>query len=521
MILRKPYAFLIKYFQRINLLLLLLVCFVFYKNVQLYQFAKDYVNTGVYNTIIDPITNYTNGYVYLAFILILVISVILAYLLRYKDKPYASYIVIFVVNVITLGFFIYTHNYFEYTAVKGFLLVASKVVKDLLFISLLPYFPLIFILLIRSIGIDLKSFGFHEDKEFVEINEEDREEVEVEVGFDRDRWVRRIKYSIRHFKYFFLEHKIILISLFCVLVAVFGFIFYNNVYVKNRIYSMNEALRSNNYRITVNNTYLTDKDYTGNIVSEEGRYFILVDLKIQNLLNISRNFDIEKVLLFIDNDYYVPTTRFNSYFTDMGNLYDGGSIDPNDTTSYVLVYEINKPSSKANFLLKYQDLNSRDSKLIRVKIKVLDISTFKTKGNYNFKQEAVVPINENETAKFKLNTFEFLESVDYRYQQCEPYSCPIYEKTVNAPKGYKILYLKGDYGVYSTKEFNSFLKKYGKLYYKKDGKYIQRKISFAVNRDYQGKHIYLLVPDEVANSEDLSLLFTIRTYQYFYKIKGE
>ena len=61
-------------------------------------------------------------------------------------------------------------------------------------------------------------------------------------------------------------------------------------------------------------------------------------------------------------------------------------------------------------------------------------------------------------------------------------------------------------------------KRKGKI---KNGKYVQRKISFAVNRDYQGKHIYLLVPDEVVNSEDVSLLFTIRTYQYFYKIKGE
>ena len=83
MILRKPYAFLIKYFQRINIFLLLLVGFIFYKNLELYQFVSGYLATGVYNTLIDSISNYVNIYVYLAFILILVICLILAYLLKY------------------------------------------------------------------------------------------------------------------------------------------------------------------------------------------------------------------------------------------------------------------------------------------------------------------------------------------------------------------------------------------------------------------------------------------------------
>ncbi len=520
MILRKPYAFLIKYFKRINILLLLLVAFVFYKDLQIYQFVKDYLATGIYNATIDPITNYASFYTYFAFLCIFAISAILAYLLRYKEKPYISYIFILLANLITFLFFLYTSHYFTYNALEGYNLVAIRIVRDLLFISTLPYYPVLFILLIRSLGIDLKSFGFQQDKEFAEINELDREEVEVQVGFDKDRYLRKIKYRIRYLKYFFLEHKFSLSIVFIIMFGLLSYNFYHYFYVDHRIYSMNEALRSNNYHITIRNTYLTDKDYAGKVVSENGRYFVLVDLKIDNLLSVSRNFDIGKVMLFVDNDYYFPTTRFNSYFLDMGNLYDGRSIAPKESVSYLLIYEINKPSDQANFLLKYQDLTSSDSKLIRVKIKVLDISTFKTKGEYAFSEQATIPINENESVTFQFTTSEIVDSTTYRYQRCSPTSCPIYESTITAKEGYQILYLKGDYGDYSTQQFLSFLRKYGRIRYQKDGETLEADLNFAVQDSYQGNHIYLTIPKQIAEADSISIIFTIRTYQYIYQLKG-
>lgn len=521
MILRKPYAFLIKYFQKINILLLLLVGYVFYKDLQIYKFVKEYLATSVYNPTIDSISNYANFTIYLAFILVIIISIILLYLLRRKDKPYASYVYILVVNFVTLCFFLYTKNYFTYQVVKGYNLVAIKVVKDLHFISTLPYYPMIFILIIRSIGLDLKSFGFQEDKEFIEINEADREEVEVQVGFDKDKWIRKIKYRIRYFKYFFLEHTIPLTIVFIVVASILGYNFYRYFYVENKVYSMNEVMKSNNYLLEVNRTYLTDKDFSGNVVSNSGMYFILVDLKIENLLSISRDFDIEKMLLFIDNNYYVPTTRFNSYFTDMGNLFTGKSLKEKEKTSYLLVYEVPKPKENANFLLKYQDLSGKTSKLISVKMKIQDISTFKDKGSSSLKNSFTIPINLDEKVTFQLDSYELLDSVNYTYQQCSPNSCPIYQGTINAGNGKKVLYIKGSFGDSTTDEFLSFLKKYAKIQYTVNGVTLQKKLDFAINKNYLGKYIYLSVDDEILNADSIYFIFTIRTYQYFYKLKGE
>lgn len=521
MILRKPYAFLIKYFQKINILLLLLIIFVFSKNQQIYQFVKEYLITSSYNPTINSINNYANILVYLAFIIILIITAILIYLLRYKHKPYLSYIFIFVANLITFIFFLYTDNYFTYQILGGYNLITVKIVKDLLLIGTLPYYPMIFILLIRSIGIDLKSFGFQEDKEFASINEEDREEVEVQVGFDKERLIRKIKYYIRHTKYFFLEHKFSLTIISIIMTLLISFNIYHYFYVENRIYAMNESFKSNNYRLKVKNTYLTDKDFAGNIISREGKYFVLVQLEIENLITSTRNFDIEKMLLYIDNDYYVPTTKYNIYFTDMGNLYEDSTISPKGKATYTLIYDINKPKEKSNFILRYQDLTNKDSKLIGVKMKVLDISAFKDKGKKIFPNSMTIPINENENATFKIFTSEFLSSTTYRYLQCLPDTCPIYEQEIKAPNNYKIWYLRGNFGDYSTKEFLSFLEKYGKISYQKDNTVKNIKINYAVTRDYQGNHIYILVPNEVAKADIVDLVFTIRTYQYTYRMKGE
>lgn len=522
MILRKPYAFLIKYFRRINMLLLALVVLTFYQTNQLYGFVKNYLNTGFYNSTIDSINNYTTGYIYLAFILVIIISVILAHLLRRKDKPFISYVYIIIANILLFALFLYANYYFTFTVTHGYNLVSARVINDLFFIATLPYYPMLFILLIRSIGIDLKSFGFQEDKEFVEINEEDREEVEVEVGFDKDRWIRKIKYYFRHTKYFILEHKVPLAIVFIIVFGVFGFNFYNYFYVDNRIYSMSEQFNSNYYDITINNSYLTDKDYAGNVVSEEGTYFILIDATIKNTLSVSRTFDIGKMLLYVDNDYYAPTTKFNSHFQDMGNLYNGKSLGAGATSSYLLVYEVPKPKDGANIILKYQDAYKGDSgKLVQVKIKVLDISTFKDKGSSKLNEEFSIPLNLEEKVTFNISKYRILSSVNYTYQSCNPNSCPIYEKTIKAPKGYKILYMKGTYNDYSAGKYSEFLKKYAKVRYKVDGKIVEDDVKLAVNSNYLGNHLYLLVNDDIKNSDYISLVFTVRTYRYNYVIKGE
>ena len=521
MILRKPYAFLIKYFRRINILLLGLVLFAFYRMSKFSQFAKNYVNTGMYNSQIDSINNYFNSYIVLDFIAIFLISVVLIYLLKKKEKPIIGYTMTFIFNLYNFIFLIYVNNFFTYKALDGFKLVTAKVISDLSFIGVILYYPLLIILLIRSLGIDLRSFGFREDKEYLEVSEEDREEVEVQVGFDKEKWIRKVKYYFRNIRYFILEHKVPL-AVITSLVAIIGITqFYRYFYVENRIYKMNQTISSNNYKLRVNSTYLTNKDYSGNIISNDGSYFVVVDLSVKNSLGIDRLFDIEKVLLYIDNSYYVPSFRYNNSFKDMGNLYDGIELKGNQEKSYLLIYQVPKPTKNANFVLKYQDVSIKNSKLIRIKINVVDISAFKMKGIKHYNDEMTIPLSLENKMIFTINNYTISDTTTYTYQSCgSDGSCPIYEKETSAKNGYKILHFKFDSNK-ESKEFINFINTYAKVRYVIDNSVKVVNIKRAVDTKYKGKHVYLLVPNEIENADSIDLLFTVRSYQYIYRLKGE
>ena len=78
MILRKPYALLIQYFQRIHLLLILLSAYIFYKIIALRSFVADFLNTESYNAYYEPISDHVNFLVIISIIAIVIISIIFA-----------------------------------------------------------------------------------------------------------------------------------------------------------------------------------------------------------------------------------------------------------------------------------------------------------------------------------------------------------------------------------------------------------------------------------------------------------
>lgn len=519
MILRKPYAFLLKHFRLINACLFAFIIFVYSRSMNLYSFAKDYVSYGLYSKSLDPIQNYISGFYLFSIVFILLLSAILIALLRFKSKPIKTYVYLILVYVVMLGINIYTLSFFNHLAIDPtFKIAEARVVRDLLFIITIPEYPAMILLAIRAIGLDLKSFGFQEDKDFV-ATEDDREEIEIDTSFDTEKAKREFRKRVRYLTYYIKEHKLPIISLIIVLTLFFTYNTYRYIFVENKIYSQNQYFTSNLYRIAVHNTYLTDKDYTGKIISREGKYFVIVNTTIVNITSSEREVDLENFMLFVGDKYYVPTTRFNSYFTDLGMLYESSYIGEGKTVSYNLIYEIDKPKDDDNFYLAYQNLYD-NIKPIRLRIKVVDISKFKKKDEKKLMEDITVPLNESEKKVFSINSYELRDDSNYVYEACYSDKCVIKESLITAQSGKKILYLKVSLEDDTIKKFKTFVSNYGKLRYTIGTQTFEEKLVNIVNKDYRGNFLYFSVDEKLAGASQIQIIFTVRSYQYYYKLKG-
>ena len=180
MVFRKPYAFLIKNFRKIHILMLLLVIYVYVKHISLLAFVRNYVALQSYNSSLESIDKYVGFLPNLAIFLILLITGLLIYLFLYKKKPWKLYLVIvFEYALMLIGFYMassYFHSYDANSTLSG-----AMAIRDILFIASFPQYAVLVILLIRIAGIDMSKFDFAHDEEFMSLSAEDREEFEINI----------------------------------------------------------------------------------------------------------------------------------------------------------------------------------------------------------------------------------------------------------------------------------------------------------------------------------------------------
>ena len=106
MILRKPYAFLIKNFKIIHLFISILMGYLLYKSYNIVTFFSESVTNNYTAIVSGQVAGlYINYFMYGAIILVLASLVAIYYLLSHKDKPrkfymwsILYYILLFIVN---------------------------------------------------------------------------------------------------------------------------------------------------------------------------------------------------------------------------------------------------------------------------------------------------------------------------------------------------------------------------------------------------------------------------------------
>lgn len=517
MIIRKPYAFLIKHFKKIHILLLALSAFVYYKNLQISSFVNEFMRLGTYDAYNEPITQYVTFSAIASMLILSVGSIILILLLRHKKKPWKLYVLPALEYIFMIIVFFATKSFFE--SYNGIIDSAGiRAIRDFLFIATVLQYPAMLIFLLRTIGVDLKKFNFQSDEEYLDLSNEDREELEINIDFDKDSIKRGTKRLFRNVKYVYIEHKFIINIVTCTLLFVGLFWSYRLVFVENKSYDEGEALVANGYTITIHESYYTDKDYTGRIVSEKSA-FVIIKATITNHEK-TREVDLQRFHVMNGVKDYISTAKtYETEFQDYGKAYQTIELKQDQSADLVIIFKVDKDLSKNRFVLYYQEFIGDTPYLRKIKLKLNDESTIAEHKTLNLGDELIFVLEgKKETIIF--DDYEILDTVEYSYRICTSANCATRTGIYNAGEGYKILKIPFSSTEFEGKDMIDFSSKYGKINYI-DNENTKRVLTIKnpFNKTYYGKYLYVRIPVEAANSSSIELEYIIRSDKYIYKLR--
>lgn len=526
MILKKPYAFLIKYFKVIHLILLLLIVFITYKFNIIANFFSDYNKNAIIVTE-NMASSYVNGIILLATLIVVIFSILMFFLMKKKKKPYSFYIilgiyylVIFISMLIASGII---SSLFESTITQQ----VSRAYSDIYLILSLPAYYFIVMSLIRGIGFDIKKFNFGKDLEELEIKSEDNEEFEFVLGNDTYKYQRKLRRILRELKYYFLENKLVISIVGASIIVIVLII----VIVKTNFFgyklSMAGGTTAGNYSIKINHSYITSKDYNGNLISSNHKY-VIVDMSITNKGQAST---IEKQNLYIS---YGNKTSFNkssygNYFIDLGKTYNMEVIGNNKTERYLFVFEIdgNYSSFSLNILnsVSYDENNQATYDYIKYKINPSKIDQNVNEEEKSINESMYLGTNAYGNSTLIIKSIEIMPSYEYQYQVCNGSDCKDYYnvETVSDPASQKLLVITYSLKLTddaliknSIKDVNTNKYVFDKLLkykYSLNEKVYTYSVSTRINKDIPNT-IFLDVASNVLSSSDFKILVNTRDNHY-------
>lgn len=533
MIYRKPYAFLIKYFKLIHILLFGLATFVTYKTYNLIQFFNEYIENHYSGNYYQGFANnYISPFVYFIIFLILICLVSIYFLLKHKNKPIKVYISSIGFYIIFLIYIIYLKKIMVTLETAVITAEMSRLYRDLSITTIVPQIYLVIIFIIRGLGFNIHKFNFENDLKELEITESDNEEVEFVLKKSDGKLKRNINRFVREFKYYLKENRFIFILIVAVLSMFVVFFIYNSLpEIIDKEYNQGENFSINNVIYKIEDSILTNLDYQGNKIDEN--YYLVIKMYIENPLTESVKIDYNNFRVKINNDYLYPIKDMGKFFVDYASDTFSNSIKANSTGTYLLIYKIKEEDIKKNYEIKIYNGNRMANDLIV--------------GSHNYINITPIIINKiNET--IKVNIGEELNFVDsnlgntkitlsnpvisnqyiYKYEQCVNNVCNIYQDIINLD--YKknnstlmILDYKYEidnkipfYGV--SQKANKFIETFMKIKYKENNEIVYAKVYDVTPNKLDGK-IAIETTNKIKNSDLLELSFIIRNKEYIIKVK--
>lgn len=535
MILKKPYAFLIKHFRIIHLLLLVPIGYLISKTFRVAAFFRTYVSNNYTTNILNIAAEHISFYMYLAVLIIIGVVLAIYYLMRQKKKSTKLYFFILLYYIVLFVLIGVTYSILSNMEHNLITAQTARAYRDVSVVICLPQYFFFIYTLIRGIGFDIKKFDFANDLKDLEITDIDNEEFEFSLNVEGYKAKRTFRRFLRETKYYILENTFIFSCILAVFIIFIGTALYLNYGVYNKTYHMSDKMTHNYFNIQITDSIVTNLGLNGNVITE-GKYYLVLQLQIENRTNYSQELDYTNFRLVLNGKNIYPTLDRGEFFIDYGIPYKQEKIKSKAKDYYVLVYEIDEAELTNEYTIKI--LESIDYKVGEIAAKYKNIVLNPPKVS-EIKEEEVLTTGKIANLRkstlglttFKVNSYQFRNSYTYDYDYCysENRCTKLKDKITTNLSGTiektTLLILGMDYSLDEGSIFKSvirteeeFFNQFFSLRYQKDG---STKIVSLTNRTTKNMQNTLAFEtrQEVLDADVIELLLTVRNHRYVFKLK--
>lgn len=521
MILKKPYAFFIKMFKPIHLVISILIAYLIYLENNILKFLTNYIYSSS-STIGENITDtLVNNFLYVIPIFIIVTSLLILGIMFKKKKPITFYVLNIFVFIVVIVINLYASNFLGVLEKSIVAIKSVKLIRDLVLINIVLQILSLIFFAVRGVGINFKKFNFDSELSKIDINEKDKEEFELNINVDTNETKRKRKRAFRNIKYFYFENKFIInlsVLLFLLILGISTYFIVANPEdkkVEGVIYSANV------FEFGVNSTTLLNTDYKGNKITDN--YLIVVDCKIKSNYE-SKSLYLNDFSLKIGETVFKPTTKYSNFLVDLGLSYNE-EILLKEYTNYLFVFEIPEKYINSDMMFRYNDLGNIISIKLQPKSVISnDLSISKKIGEEMSFEESLGNIT------FKINSYDIKDKYLIEYEYCIKDDDCLKSKeylkaTVDKNFDKYILKLNVEYDENTdlgVGTFYEFFSKFGSIYYNINGVWHSQIFNFEEiksNKIFEKNISYIGIDSEIIKANNIRLVFTIRDSKYEYIIK--
>lgn len=524
MILRKPYAFFIKHFRLIHIILSALMIYCLYNSKVLLDFFNEYISTNVNLKGQELVSIYVPWLYQIAPILILFVIGIILVVMVLKKKPMMLYI-------LNVASYIFTTVVIQMS--KGTLTTLQdslmdvrsvRLIRDIIMLSFMFQIVGTIVVTIRSVGFDIKKFDFKQDLKELEFDEEDREEFEVQFNFDKNKTRTTIRRNIRFLKYAYKENKEFThIALAVILVLIVGSI--GIYYIKSdKPVGENVFVSNNGVTLKITDSYITNTDYKGKVIDEESLFIIL---KVNIKTSLSKEaLDVATTKIKVGKYSYIPIYDYKEAFLDFGEAYLGGNLNT-EFEDKVLIYKI--PKQLINEKIKFEFVNkvTLDKKIVKLDLE--NLTTNKNEIKLGLNDELDFNDSILHGYKIKINNFDIQRKYKLEYKFCTNECVTSYQylvPSINSNIDKTILKVEGilssDNKISNINDLYDVIGTFGVINYSVGG---VNKINtiplkeIVSSKKKENNIFYIEVPRELENADTISMKFIIRNKIYEYVLK--